>query len=179
MKSPRIPARRSYRQFLLLELLIALVLVGLCIFPLATVPLSALKEDYNSAYRMQTQRLADLAFADVKQKLYSQELPWKEIVKSRTEKIFLLKDSLDVHLEPQRKRKFLRQVTLKSRLKKGLNSEEWFLATFNVTITPEDKKIQLFRTKKKKIPCASRTFVYQVLIGKTAVAAPLPPQENS
>ena len=39
--------------FLMLEMLIAVVLVGLCALPLAQIPMRALQQEYHSAYRLQ------------------------------------------------------------------------------------------------------------------------------
>lgn len=129
------------------------------------LPLSSLKENYKSAYRMQAQRLSDLAFAKIKEQLYKEEIPWKDIEKSSKEKISILKDTVAVSLETLGKQTFLRQVTLKSISKKEQNASEWFLATFQVTLTPQQTKFKLFRNKKGV--STSRTFSYQVLIGKT------------
>lgn len=161
----------------MLELMIALLLVGACALPLSQFPMRAIQEEYKSAYRMQAQRLADLAFADFKEKLYKEGIPWKEISRARKDKTIVLNDVVEVSFEPLGKRKFLRLGTLHSVGKKAQNSDEWRLATFRVKITPQQKGFKLFRTKKSSV--ASRIFTYQVFISKTsAPATPTPSPET-
>ncbi len=157
----------------MLELMIGLFLVGVLALPLAQIPTQAVKEEFKSAYRMQAQRLADLAFAQIKEELHRNEIPWKEIVKTRENKAVVLDDVVDVSFEPLNERKFLRFGTIHSvGEKKGDQSEEWRLATIRVTITPQQKGFKLFRTKKSAVE--SRIFTYQVLIHKTSTPAPIP-----
>src|ERR1043165_9034517 len=93
----------SKHSFLMLELLIALFLVGVCALPLAQHPMKALQEETRSAYRMQLHRLADIAFAEFKEKIYQQEIPWKEICSPREAKsIFIPKEPAKVDFEPLR-----------------------------------------------------------------------------
>jgi hypothetical protein len=150
------------------ELMIALFLVGSFALPLAQFPMGAVQEEYKSAYRMQAQRLADLAFTNVKERLYKKEISWKEIAKPRKDKVLILDDVAEVSFEPLGKRKFTRQATLYSIGKAGKNSEEWRLATVRVKITPQEKRIKLFRSKEK--PVKSRIYTYQVLISKSSAA---------
>jgi len=158
--------------------MIALTLVGTCILPLSELPMRAIREEFRSAYRMQSQRLADLAFAKVKEKLHKEEISWKEISKTRGDRAIVLTDDFNVCLEPAKKkedlvqRKFLILGTLYSVGKQGQNSEEWRLATVCIRVTPEQKKFKLFRTKKGTKE--SRTYTYQVLIHKTAAADSAP-----
>jgi hypothetical protein len=150
----------------MLELMIAIALVGTCALPLARFPMQAVQEAFKSAYRMQAQRLADLAFAEVKEKLYCKEISWKEIIKPRNNKALVLDDVAEVSFEPLGKRKFSRKVSLHSIGKKGQNAEEWRLATLRVKITPQEKGMKLFRSKKSLVK--SRIYTYQVLINKSS-----------
>ena len=61
---------RQHRHFLLLELLIALVLVGTIALPLAQLPMQATQEQLKSLQRSQSQRLADNGLPKLKEKLY-------------------------------------------------------------------------------------------------------------
>lgn len=156
----------------MLELMIALFLVGLCALPLAQFPTRAAKEEYNSAYRMQAQRLADLAFAEVKEKLYRQEISWKTISSAQSAKSIIPIDAMDVSIDPPYKKKFSRQATIYSVGKKTQNAEQWRLATIRIKITPQQKGIKLFRSKKST--AASRVFTYQVLINKAPISETTP-----
>lgn len=168
---------RQYRTFLMFELMIALFLVGSFALPLAQFPMQAIQEEFKSVYRMQAQRLADLAFSEIKEKLHREEIPWKEIVKPGNDKALILNDVAEISFQPLGKRIFLRQATLHSVGKMGKNSEEWRLATVRVKITPQEKGIKLFRTKKK--PVKSRVYTYQVLINKSPPSPPATDQNSS
>ncbi len=161
---------RQHRTFLMFELMIALFLVGSFALPLARFPMQAIQEEFKSAYRMQAQRLADLAFAEIKEKLYKNEIPWKEIIKPRNNKAVVLNDFPEVAFDPLGKRTFSRQATIHSIGKMGKDSEEWRLATVRVKITPQEKKLKLFRSKKNLVK--SRIYTYQILINKSL---PTPP----
>lgn len=154
----------------MLELMIGLFLVGSFAIPLSQFPMRAVQEELRSAYGMQAQRLADLAFAEIKEKLHKNEISWKEIAKPRGEEAIVHESVVDVSFDPLCERKFVRIGTLHSvGKKKGDHSEEWRLATLRVKITPEQKKSKLFRTKMSRVE--SRVFNYQVLIHKTAAPA--------
>lgn len=153
----------------MLELMIALFLVGTFALPLARLPMHAMHEEFKSAYRMQAQRLADLRFAEFKEKIYRQEIPWKDIIKTREEKFKLPNEDVEVSFEPLGKRKFLIEKTLHSVGKKTKEGEEYRLATLRVKISPQEIKFKLFRTKKGRV--RSRVYTYQTLICKSAVPA--------
>lgn len=162
------------RPFLLLELMIALSLVGMCVLPLAQVPRRAIEENLKRAYRLQTQRLADLAFADIKEKLYKEEISWKEVSSSQKEKTIVFDQTAEISFLPLGKKTFLLKGTLHSVGKKGKDSEEYRLATFRLKITPQQKGLALFRNKKSNREVESRIYTYQILLSKptAAVAAP-------
>ena len=61
---------RDRRRYLLVEVLIALMLVALCAVPLLHPHGVMLKREMDNLRKVQRQRVADLAFAEVKQRLY-------------------------------------------------------------------------------------------------------------
>jgi hypothetical protein len=152
--------------FLLLELMIGLYLVSLCALPLAQLPMKTLKEEIKSAYRMQMHRFADLAFAQIKEKLYRQEISWKQISSPSDDPTILMEDTITIAFEPLGSRKFNRKGTLHSVGKKAKSGEEWRLITFKVKFKPQEKKYKLFFNKKGS-KVSSRTFIYQVLVSKS------------
>jgi hypothetical protein len=121
-------------------------------------------------------RYADIAFSEVKEKLYCQEITWKEISSPANNPKVLPQKEITIDLNKELgKRTFNRKVTLHSVGKKGQNGEEYRLATVKVTFKPKEKKSDLFRVRKgSKI--SSRSFVYKVFIKKAGVAAQ--PQEQ-
>jgi hypothetical protein len=144
--------------------MIALFLLGLCVLPLARLPMQAVQEEYKSAYRMQTQRLADLAFAQIKEKLYTNEISWKELSKPKNDPQIILNDTHSACFEPLIL-KFNRSATLHSVGKKTKNGEEWRLVTCRIKISLPNKGYKLFRTKKGVAP--HRTYIYQIVVQKT------------
>jgi len=149
------------RKFLLLELLIALFLIGMCALPLARLPMKALQEEMNSAYRMHAQRLADLAFATLLEQLYTQEIPWKQIESPWKNRKVVLEDRVTVFIKSLGKKEFVRRATLHSVGKKSKEGDPWHLVTFRITIGSAEKESKTFR----KPPL----FTYQVLVGKSAL----------
>jgi hypothetical protein len=157
----------------MLEFMIALFLVATCALPLSQLPMQAVQEEYKSAYRMQTQRLADLAFSQIKEQLYREEIAWQDILRTRQDSSIVLKDEVEVCFEPLGKRKFNRLGKLHSVGKTTSSGDEWRLITCRVKITPLQKGYKLFRTKKNTV--ASRTFTYQTLVSKTSTPPPAQP----
>lgn len=157
----------------MLELLIALFLVAACALPLAQLPIKAAQEEFNCAYRMHAERLADLAFAKVKEKLYGQEISWEEICSPRGKGAQVFEDTVSVDIESQNVKKFIRRSTLSSTGKKKQNGEELRLATIKVQVISSDGKFKPFRTKKGSK--TTRTFTYQVLLNKPPLPAALAP----
>jgi hypothetical protein len=149
----------------MLELLIALFLVGVFALPMAQFPMQAMQEEYRSAYRMQSQRLADLAFAEIKEQLYKQEIAWEKIVSPANEKAVILEDDVEISFDFLGKRTFNRLATIHSTGKKGADSNEYRLATVRIKMTPAEKKPKLFRSKKNRVE--SRVYTYQVLLSKS------------
>lgn len=146
--------------------MIGLYLVGLCALPLAQLPMKALKEETDSAFRMQMHRFADLAFAQIKEKLYQQEIPWKQISSPSKDPALIFEDTVTIGFAPLGSRKFNRKGILHSVGKKTQSGEEWRLITFKVTFQPQDKKYKLF-INKKRTKVSSCTFVYKVLVNKS------------
>jgi hypothetical protein len=167
---------RQQRSFLLLELLIALFLVGSCALPLACFPMRAIQEEIKSAYRMEMPRLADLAFAEFKEKLYYQEFPWDMIASSSENKATVIDDFAEISIDPVGLKKFKRTATMHSIGKKGKQGEEWRLVTFIVKFQPVAGKLKFFQGKKRnKKGCV---FTYQVILEKILHITPTIVPEN-
>lgn len=149
----------------MLELLIALFLVATCALPLAQLPMRAVQEEIKSSYRMQMQRLADLAFAQIKEKLYRQEIPWKEISSPINDKFVIIDDIVTISSNVLGDRPFLRKGTIHSIGKQGRDGEEWRLITFKVKFQTKDKT-KIFRKKDKALSFCY--YNYQLLIKKSS-----------
>jgi hypothetical protein len=153
--------------------MIALFLVGICALPLAQLPMRAMQQEYKSAYRMQAQRLADLAFAAVKEQLYRNEISWKEIVRDKNDPAIVLdKNTVEISFDDKSTFKFTRLGTLYSVGKKTSSGEEWRLVTFRVKMTPVQKGFKLFRSRKNVVE--SRIYTYQVVVHKESASKVTP-----
>jgi hypothetical protein len=73
------PTRRKWwRPYLLVEVLVALSLVSLCLVPLLRPHITGLRAQVAIAQRVELERLAELALAEVKQHLYEhKEYEWR------------------------------------------------------------------------------------------------------
>ena len=164
---------RQGRRFLMIEMMIALVLVGTCVLPLAQIPMRALQQECKSAYRMQTQRLADLAFAEIKERFYTHEISWKELSRPSNNRAKIHNKMVDVEIDPLGKKKFNIQGFVSSIGKKNNKEEEWRLVTVQIEIEPKEKNPKLFR--KKLVEKNGCKYSYKLLVSKTStIEAPQP-----
>jgi hypothetical protein len=174
----KISRQHRRRHFLMLELMIALLLVTLCALPLAQLPTKALLEETNAAYRMQLHRYADLAFAEFKEQLYQQGIPWEKICSLKKAPIPTLEGNVTIAFAARGEQVFHRTATLKSVGKKGKNGEECRLVTCDITFKSLQKSLWLTRTKKKGVTKPLRTFTYRLLVKKAGLVAEAP-QESA
>jgi hypothetical protein len=166
------PGRAHKHHFLMLELLIALFLVGVCALPLAQLPINAVRQEIESSYHIGIQRLADLAFAQIKEKLYRGEITWQEISRSSSNKFMLSDDTDSISFDPLGTQEFNRKRFLYSVGKKGKQGEEWRLVTFKVMFKPRGKKYRFFSGKKKAK--TTHVFTYQTQVHKSNISALTP-----
>lgn len=162
--------RSRKRSFLLLELLVAIAILGLCALPLARIPLNTIQQGIESSYRVGMHRLGDLAFADIKEKVYKHEISWDELSHPFNKKYLVLSDQIDLSLKPLGSKKFLRRIFLYSTGKKDKQGIEWRKVTCRVEFTPKKAKSLLFRPKKAVDPNTC-VFLYQFLITKLPSSA--------
>lgn len=147
----------------MLELLIALLLVVTCALPLARMPLHSISAQYKSVYRIHMDRLADLAYKEILEKLYAHEIPWKDL--SDSSKKVILNDVISAEIPGSGKQKFKRRATLSAVGKLGKNGDELRLVKIKIRLEPENK----FHAR-------SPIFTYQTIARRTP-APPPPPSE--
>ena len=70
---------KKKRSFLLIEVLIAVLLVSICLIPLIRTPINSYRSEIEWLEEMEKERLAEWAFAEVKEKLLKNEIPWEKI----------------------------------------------------------------------------------------------------
>ena len=170
--------QRTRRSFLLLEMLIGLFLVSLCALPLVQLPMKALKEEIGSAYRIQWHRCADLTFAKFKEKIYRQEISWKEIASPRKTPSVFPVDPVTISFKPIGSRTYPCKASFYSVGKKGKNGEEIRLVTFTVSFITKEKFLFFRGGKNKKNRSAPAVFTYQLLIIKPTLNEQ-PPLESA
>jgi len=77
--------RMKKRPFLLAEILLAVFLIAVCALPLVKGPIVIYRKELENMEKIQKQRLATLAFFEIKKKLYEQQIPWKELTKEKAQ----------------------------------------------------------------------------------------------
>lgn len=110
---------------------------------------------------MQVKRLADLAFADIKEQFYCNDISWHDIVKSTQQPVEIYNDVKLIDMEDIGKRKWICKGKLRSVSKSGPHAE-WYLGTVFVYIEPTDKALKAFRAKGAFRD--KQRFTYQILL---------------
>ncbi|NNM42949.1 MAG: hypothetical protein HKM07_01225, partial [Chlamydiae bacterium] len=70
---------RKKSPYLLLEVMIAIMLIGMSIHILFDNPLRILRKELSSLEKLELKRMADLSFAIVKENLYANTIQWDDI----------------------------------------------------------------------------------------------------
>ncbi len=90
------------RSYLLLEIVISLMLITLCLFPLIKPHLAIKKSHAFYLKEIKSYPLFQNAFCEIKEKLYAQEFSWKDLIAGVEGEIDPnnLKDRLGIDLTP-------------------------------------------------------------------------------
>lgn len=143
------------RPFLLMELLIAFALVTLFSFLLIRTPLLFFQRDIDCLARMELERQAEVAFAEIKSELYNNQIPWEEIAKEKKEASARSLGKITLSFGDLSKKTFERKATLWTKKQKGeLGKEEFRRVRVLITFHP---------TEKKK-PSKPASFLYEVFV---------------
>ncbi len=89
---------RYFRSYILIEILISLAFVTMCAVPLLLPHFVILRAEIKTLEELQLERLADVAFAEVKQMLFENKISWEEIGKAK-EKHKLVQDLSPVSIK--------------------------------------------------------------------------------
>lgn len=151
----RSPKKRS---FLLLELLIGISLLTFFLAPLIRDPFFLLQTEIAVLERMELERIAELEFARIKEKIYLQEIPWKTLTQGRHGE--LLKSEVLVQLPGLASHRFetSTEIWSKSTKKNRELKEEYHLIGIQTIYTPKPRK------KHTKSPI---TFTYRLFVKQT------------
>ena len=77
--------KKQIRSFLLLEMMIAIFLVTVSISPFLKSTFTYFRSELKQLELIEAQRIAELSFFEIKQKLYQNEIAWDDIPKLQTE----------------------------------------------------------------------------------------------
>jgi len=132
--------------FLLLEVLVALTLVILCAVPLILKPIQVYRAERFFLEEVEGERLADLTFSEIKEKLLNNEIAWEKIPDmNQTSSPFKLPPGT-LFVPGRAPKRVERTYTLRCKgEKKGLNGETYKMIHVKVEFSPE-----LSRRKKKE-----------------------------
>ena len=136
------------KPFLLLEVLIALLLVSLCLIPLIRSPVENYRTEMRQLEEMEGERLADITFAEIKEKLAKHEIAWDRLPAPGTKTAPFPLPSLPIHIPGCKEKKIERAFTLrcdKRGEKQGPHGEITRIVKVDVSFTP-----QLSQKKKQK-----------------------------
>jgi hypothetical protein len=142
------------KAYLLLELLIALSLLVLCAIPLVRNPLFLARKEIATFEKIEMERLAELAFAELLEKLYQNEIPLKLFEETNMPKDPYQRDVASVDLPGILNKKFTREFFLWMPARKlGTDQNEFGLLHIKIKLSPFGKNKD-----------ATRNFSYRVFI---------------
>lgn len=142
------------KTYLLFELLIAASLLALCAVPLIRNPMHMAREEVAAFERIELERVSELAFAKVLEKLYSNEIPWEAFQHQTLPEVPSIVEKVSLELPGIVKRSFDKKIYLWTRAQKeGPENEDVRLVGIKITFAPIGKP-------KDK----TRSFTYRVLL---------------
>lgn len=133
-----ITRKRKKRSYLLLELLIAFTLLITCLLPLTQNPLKMVANEREMLEKLELAREADLLFADVKRRLYTNQISYDKFTK--------WEDKLEpfkLELGKNYTKTFKREIRLRSQVKevkKNKAGEEIRLLNVHIAFISRNKK---------------------------------------
>lgn len=145
--------RRKKRPYLLLELLIAFALLTACLLPLTQNPLTMVGKEREMLQELELAREADLLFADVKQRLYTNKIPYEKLIPWDDKKLTPLK----LELGKNYTKEFKREIRLRSqveKIKKDKMGEEIRLINVHIVFISRSKK-----DKQKTVKFGYKVFI--------------------
>jgi hypothetical protein len=80
------------KNFLLIEILVAITLIALCSFTLMENPIRFFSHEIKTLEKIEFERIADLSFLEIKERLYKNEISWDMASTQKKAKIETLKD---------------------------------------------------------------------------------------
>jgi hypothetical protein len=159
---------KKRRPYMLMELLVAFSIVGLCVIPLIRTPVNVFKTEIESLEKMALQRIAELSFASIKEQLYKNEISWKALSENGTEEPHFV-DKVKISLGKDLNRDYERKFFLWSKkTDSGKNGEEYRLLNTKITFSPLPKP----KKKINSLYFSQQFFVAKIPKERSAEAHP-------
>lgn len=125
---------RTKRNFLLLEVLLAISLVALFAAPLMRWPIQYYRSQISRLESFELQRIADWTFTEVKEILYKETIPWEKLPAKDQSVVRTLPD-MQIHIPNLSARTVRRSFTLKCKgEKQGIHGEVFRLYRVDVDV---------------------------------------------
>ena len=147
------------KSFLLLEILIGLVLIELIAIPLLKKPITAYRAEIRFFEDAEGERLADIAFLEIKEKLITNAIPWEALPGPGEAKHFSLPPTI-LQIPGFPPKEIQRAYTLKCHKRHertGKNQELYRFLHVEIELHPYLKRKK--STQKKEIPYKYKTSV--------------------
>lgn len=141
--------KRKKSPFLLLEIMIALALICLFIGPIVESPIFLFRSEYTHLINMELERIADNSFIEIKEKLFSNSIPFKDL-ESSDKKHSLESVSLQVPGWPKKEINRSYYLHIK-RQKEGLNNELYYDVKIKIALEHKEKKIYTYHVFVQKL----------------------------
>lgn len=142
--------KRIKRNFLLLEVLLAVALVALFAAPLMRWPIRHYRSQIDRLEEFERQRIADWTFTEIKENLLKEGIPWEKLP-GKEQSLTLYLSDVPMMLENLPSRTISRSYTLRCKgEKQGLHGEIFRL--YKVEINLNKKKTYRYKILVQKIP---------------------------
>ena len=119
--------------------MVALALVSTCAIPLVRTPFLYMKRQTLALEEIQLHLESEKALGVIKEKFYTNEIPWKDLESAQKKSLILSEDTLAL---PRLGASYLRTCRIKSvQIKDGKNEEIWAKVILEINFTqPRSKK---------------------------------------
>ncbi|MDP1608748.1 MAG: hypothetical protein Q8L98_05495 [Chlamydiales bacterium] len=149
--------KRKKRPSLLLEVLLACSLLAMCLGPLIKKPTQLYQTQIKALRELEGQRLADLAFAEIKIKLLNHQIAWDKLPSKKIpQKIYPVTEGC-LQIPHRQEEKIARRAVLKFKREKiSTKGELVRLLEVEIQFAPFEKKTN------KSLP----TYSYRAIVRK-------------
>ncbi len=161
---------RKKSPYLLLEVMIAIMLIGISIHILFDNPLRVLRRELSSLEKLELKRMADLSFAIVKENLYANTIKWDDITHDGNHKFTWENDGIE---GVKKKLNTPYEISIKicnlyGKKKDFTNveglDENTRLLKIEVEFIPKKKKGGVYREKEEKRIEEGLLYIYEVCV---------------